>query len=188
MKLDLDLTEQDYIDFNLDYFDTSPAMRSSHNKSRFAGTLMFFALPPVLGRITKIPFWYWMTTLGITGVIWSAYFPRMMKKIYTKQIRKVLREQKSYFIGKKILELKEDGIFTKGDDGESLVNYASISKLREKDGTIYLYNSPVSAIIIPARTFASAEEREGFLAQIRPRLQTVEEKPAPSIFSALDRL
>lgn len=188
MKLSFELTEQDYIDFNLHYFDTSPTMRRSHNKSRLAGTLLFFVLPPVLRNMTDIPFWYWMTTLGIAGILWFFYFPKMMKRLYTKQIRKLLKEQKNYFIGKKTLELTSDGILTKGEDGESTVLYSSISKLQQHNGAIYLYNSAVSAIIIPADAFLSEKERNDFLNNITPHLNLEPESAGGSLFDKLSKM
>lgn len=188
MKLEFNLTEQDYIDFNLYHFDHSKSIQHAHNKSRFGAAIAYLALPFVLVNVTEIPFAWWMTTFSIVAIVWILLFPSSMKKFYTKQIKKVLQEKNNSFFGKKILELRDDGVMTKGDSDETMTSYHSISQIAESNGNLYLYNSSVSAIIVPASAFSSSDERKAFIETLRPRIQ---EQPTPekqNLFSTMDKM
>lgn len=184
MKLEFTLTKQDYIDFNLYHLEHSPSIRSAHNKSRFGGAIAYLALPFVLVNVTTIPFFWWMITFSITAIAWVLLFPRTMRKFYIKQINKAFLEKNNSFF----LELREEGVMTKGDSDEMITSYRSISQIAQNDGTLYLYNSSVSAIIVPKTAFHSEDERRIFLDTLRPRIQ---EQPAiekKNIFSMMDKM
>lgn len=188
MKIAFDFTEQDYIDFNMHYYETSPTMRRSLNKSRIAGTLICFMMPFVAKDFGRVPFPYLMGGLGIMGILWFFFFPSRLQKLYLKQIKKMLQEKPNTFFGPKTLELRDDGIMVKGDAQESLNTYSSISQMYEHKGSIYLYNSAVSALIIPASAFSSSSERQAFLDALRPRLTLKEEATSNRIFSKLEKM
>ena len=58
MKLTYNLTEEDYINFNMSYAETSDTVKKSMLRARITGPVMFLLLPFVLRNVTDIPFAY----------------------------------------------------------------------------------------------------------------------------------
>ena len=192
MQLHYEITEQDYIDLNVHHFENSRTMRRAHNKARFSAPVLFLSLPFVLKDVTSIPFWYWMSLFGITAVLWLIFYTNWTKKYYIRQTKRMLLEgNNSSFLGSKTLTLTENGIVTKGEGDETTTSYSSISQISEGRSAIYLYNSAISAIMVPYRAFSSKEQQEEFLQEIRTRVPSRGAASSPSkksIFRTMDRL
>jgi hypothetical protein len=60
MKLEFNITEEDYINFNMHHIDTSKTYRRTIFKQRYIVPIVFLIVPFVLAKISKIPFSYWM--------------------------------------------------------------------------------------------------------------------------------
>ncbi len=192
MKLEYEINEQDYIDLNVHHFENSKTIQSAHNKSRFAAPVLFLALPFVMKNTSTIPFWYWMTMFGILAVLWVIFYPSWMKKYYIKQTKKMLREKTNNgILGQKTLSLTEQGIITQGDGDETLTSYGNISQVAEGKTAVYLYNSAVSAIIVPNRAFSSSEQKAEFIREVKNKIpaKTVSVVPhKKGIFDLMDKM
>lgn len=193
MKLQYHLTEQDYIDFNLNFFQNSPTMKKSVLKGRIAAPIIFVIAPFLVPSSSSLNPTIGKIIFFTMAVLWGAFYPAMIKKGFVRNIHKTLQEKSNNFLGDKTLELTPGGILTKGSHEEVLTAYDSIIDVQESGESVYLYTSSVSAIIISPSAFNTKESRQEFLSSLKNYLPS---SPAPQnispaksgIFDKLDKL
>lgn len=189
MKLEYTLTEQDYINFNLSFAETSDTVRKSMRKGQITGLIMFLILPFVLKNVSTLPFAYGMGIFGTLALLWFFFLPAFLKKNTIKQVKKMLQEKGDNFLGKKTLELRPDGIMTRGVEDETLTAYKAIEDITEYKGGVYLYTGPFSAIMINPSAFSSDQQRQDFIRELRTKANLQKAAPAKkSVFDKLDNL
>ena len=66
--------------------------------------------------------------------------------------------------------LSEDGIVDSNSNGETKVNWSGIIKLQEDESNLYIYNSAVSAYIIPKRELNVVEDVREYIKSNLPHL------------------
>lgn len=173
MKIDFQLTVEDYIEFNTEFIKSSETMKKSMFIYRYVVSLMFLVAPFVFSRITEIPFLFWMGSFVIAYILWVVFYPRRIIKITEKRILKMLEEaDNSEFIGEQSLSLTEDGIEKKSKVSEQKIDWISVQRITETKNLIIVYVSAVSAYIIPVRFFSSAEEKDEFLEILNSKVKT----------------
>ncbi len=185
MKLSFEITEQDYIDFNMTHFDTSKTIRNSYRKSYISGAVLLFALPFVIPPPVEGYLILWRGLLWGSAVLWLLFYTKLLKNRFRQNILKMLREKDNSFLGQKELELREDGILTSSSASETLTAYSGINDIIEGPTGIYLYNSAFSAIMVPKRAFADERQKKEFIEFVKPRIV---QKAMPAKKSLLDRL
>lgn len=85
----------------------------------------------------------------------------------------MIREGKNEgLLGEHTMTLSEDGIVDSNPNGETKVNWTGIIKLKEDDSNIYLYNSSVSAYIIPKRELKDLEGLKNYMTSKLTHLET----------------
>ena len=188
MKLTYNLTEEDYINFNMSYAETSDTVKKSMQRARVTGPIMFLLLPFVLRNVTDIPFAYWMVLFGIAAVAWFFLLPVFIKKSTIRQIKKMLKEKGNNFLGPKVLELMPNGIMTKGLDDETMTSYSAVEDITQYKGGVYIYTSSISAIMVSPSAFESGQHREDFIQELRARTQFKPKASKQSIYDKLDNL
>lgn len=191
MKLEYTLTDQDYINFNLSFAETSSTVKKSMLRARLTGPVLFLALPFVLQNVSDIPFIYWMSVMGFTAVGWFFFLPSLMKRSTIRSVRKILKERGESFLGPKTLELTDGGIITRGTDSASTTAYSAIQQIVPYKGGLYLYTGALAAIMIAPNAFTSDAHRNEFIQALEARLpqplpQQAERKAG--IFDKMDRL
>lgn len=168
MKLEYEITKQDYIDFNIYHMNHSITMKRSLFIQRFFIPIIFLILPMFLVKITDIPLWYWFGVFIILCVLWIIYYPKFFIKYVERNISKMLDEGKTTgILGNHIFSYTKEGVVDKTEFSET--SYNLIEKIVESEAHIFIYVSAVMAYIIPIKIFGSAEKKEIFLNILNKR-------------------
>ena len=163
MKIKYNLTEDDYINFNICHMKNSKSLKRTMMINRFLTPLIFLVMPFVLGNISNISFGYWAVIFVLTYIFWVSLYEKNVYKINRKRIRKMLKENSNEgLIGEKVLEIDGDNIGVKDDSGENNINIKSIKNIIEDEEYIFIYVNSVAAIIVPIRVFENKEDKEKF--------------------------
>ena len=163
MKLKYNLTEEDYINFNIAHMKNSKSLKRTMMINRFLTPLIFLVMPFVLDEISNISFWYWAVIFVLTYILWVVLYEKNVYKINIKRIRKMLEEKRNErLIGERILEIDGENIRIINDRGENIIYIKSIKNIIENDEYIFIYINSISAIIIPIKVFKSIEDKELF--------------------------
>lgn len=163
VKLKYNLTEEDYINFNIAHMKNSKSLKRTMMINRFLTPLIFLVMPFVLDEISNISFWYWAVIFVLTYILWVVLYEKNVYKINIKRIRKMLEEKRNEsLIGERILEIDGENIRIINDRGENIIYIKSIKNIIENDEYIFIYINSISAIIIPIKVFKSVEDKELF--------------------------
>lgn len=166
MKITFELTEDDYINYNIDHSKQSESVKRSLLIQRFMGPAIFVIAPFIITQFTDIPLWYWLLVFGVASILWFIFYPKYFRGEIARRVKKMLEEgNNENLFNQRSLELTSDGITEKSSIGKSHIHWAKINHLEETADYFYIYISSVSAHIVPKRVFGSLREQENF-AQI----------------------
>ncbi|WP_254842698.1 YcxB family protein [Bacillus sp. MRMR6] len=164
MEIKYNLSEEDYLKFNLFHVKNSETAKKSLKMQRYATPIIYIIIAYVFANLADIPFLYTFLPFAFIGGLWSIFYPKYFYNHIKRQTKKMIAEGKNDgLLGRHTMNLSEEGIVDTTANGETKVNWSGIIKYKEDDATLYLYNSSVSAYIIPKRDIPNIEELKTFL-------------------------
>lgn len=150
LKIDYNLTEKDYLNFNLYHAKNSEAVSKSLTIQRFLSPIIFLIAAFLISWIGNESLIGLLITFSIMGVLWIVYYPKYFYSIITKNTKEMLKEGKNDgLLGEHCMKLSDEGIVDSNFNGETRVKWKGIKKFEEDDNYFYIYNSAVSAYILP---------------------------------------
>ena len=165
MLVKYEVTKQDYIDFNLNFVDTSKVMKRSIFIKRFFYPVIFLAVASLLESVFSLPITFLLIVTAVLSVFWILFYVKWFKKLVVQKVEKLLKSGKvTGLIGKHELELGE-GYLT-DTTKESYTRYETVEKVITTETHIFIYVSQVMAYIVPKKTFAKEDQLEAFLDKI----------------------
>lgn len=163
MKIEYNLTENDYINFNIFHMKNSKTLKRTIMINRFLVPLIFLAMPFILNYMSDIPFLYWAISFILVYILWVSLYEKYVYRINRKRIKRILEEKSNEgLIGERVLEIDGENIKITNDSGESKFYIKSIKNIIEDKEYIFAYINSVSAIIIPLQAFKDNEDKERF--------------------------
>ena len=164
MEIDYHLTEEDYLNFNMFHVKNSKAVRETLNMQRFLTPIIFIIASFVLPKVGSISFLGVFITFLVVSILWVIFYPRYFYSYVIRGTKKMMKEGKNDgLLGKHHMILSEYGIIDSTSNGETKVTWSGIKTLSEDKQNIYLYNSSVSAYILPKRELDDVEEIKTYL-------------------------
>jgi hypothetical protein len=149
MKIEFNFDIEDWMEFQKNYLRNSKQVK----KMKITATLMVPAIFLVLtfinlmsGRLKPAQTWVYV----IASLLWILFYPRMMNRSMLKKTAKMLTEgDNSGILGKHEIDFEENWIIHKTPASEQKTKWGGIKKLEETDNHYFLYDTAISAIIIP---------------------------------------
>lgn len=171
MKIDYNLTEEDYLKFNMFHIKNSKAATKSLNLQRFLGPIFFIVFAYIFSMIAEIAFLGLLITFLIVSLLWVIFYPKYFYSHVSRQTRKMIQEgENEGLLGNHHLLMTEEGIIETTSSGETKVTWASLKEFKEDEDNFYLYNSGLSAIILPKRNVVDVEEIRAYVhANFNPK-------------------
>jgi len=167
MEIKYNLTEEDYIHFNLFHIKNSKTAIRSLNIQRFIGPIIFIISAFVFSKIGDVPFLGLFITFLVMSILWIFLYPKYFYSHVIRHVKKMIKEGKNDgLLGEHKMMLTEEGIIDTTANGETKVNWSGIESYKEDNDYFYLYNSSVSAYILPKRKLDSEEIRNFFTTKI----------------------
>lgn len=163
MKLQYELTNQDFIDFNLNFIDTSPIMKRSLLIQRFVFPILLVLSPATLSDLIGVPFQILMTVFSVLALLWALFFLKWYKsRIARKSIKLIASGKVPGVVGPHELFIEQGIISDK--TSANITRYEQIEKVIETRSHVFVYVSEVMAYIVPKNAFSSPEELVAFKA------------------------
>lgn len=167
MELHYDITKQDYIDFNLNYFVNNAMVQRSILMTRIATAVLVIVGGTVL--------MYWVKGLSVLSV--AAYLalaalcffgtPWYMKRKVVKNTERILRNANNkQLCGPKTLTLREDEFELSGENEDTVYKYEAVQRTATDTGHYYIFVDEFSAVIVPFSAFADEEQKKAFYKRI----------------------
>ncbi|WP_186671489.1 YcxB family protein [Sporosarcina sp. BP05] len=164
MEIHYNLTEEDYINFNLYHIKNSETGKRALAVQRFLSPLFFIIISYVYAAISDMPFLPLFITFFIMSILWIIFYPKHFYKLIARNAKKMIKEGKNDgLIGHHQLKMTEEGLVDTSLNKETKVTWSGITSFKEDEGYYYLYNSSVSAYILPKREIDHADEVKQYI-------------------------
>lgn len=164
-----ELTEQQFVDFNLYHAKHSEAVKRSLTIQRFVIPIIYLMMPFVMGPIFNWSVWGLMIPFILFAALWIIFFPPYFHWNIKRMSRKMVNEGKNEgLLGTHELFIDSQGIREVTKNGETHVRWSGIEKCGEDAVNVYLYNSAMSAMIIPKKAVPELESLRKLLAEKVP--------------------
>lgn len=163
MEITYELTEEDYVVFNLHHIKNSPILKRNFRIIRsvlpvIAALIAFFVGTGVFNQ----PRVYWVIISLLLMIGLWFYYPKVYEQSIRKQAMRLLNEgDNSSFFGVKKLIIEEESIrIIDADASESKISKKNIKEIKEYENHIILYLSAIQGVIIPRRNLGLGTQRE----------------------------
>lgn len=164
MEVSYNLTEEDYIHFNMFHIKNSKSTIQTLKIQRFSVPIIYIIISFVFSKILEIPFLYMLIPFLILSLIWVVFYEKYFNKSIIRRLKKMMNEgENDGLIGEHHLVITEEGIVDTTSTGETRVNWSGIKYLKEDNEYFYIYNSSVSAYILPKRDLENVDQIRDYL-------------------------
>ncbi|CAM3114981.1 YcxB family protein [Filibacter tadaridae] len=152
MEVYYNLTEEDYINFNLYHVKNSKTGNRALKLQRFLSPLFFIVIAYIYSIMSGIPFLPLFITFLVMSILWILFYPKYFYSLIARNTKKMIKEGKNDgLLGNHHLKITEEGLVDTSSHKETKVSWSGITRFKEDDSYFYLYNSSVSAYILPKR-------------------------------------
>lgn len=164
MEIVYDVTEEAYIDFNLYHAQNSKTVRKTMTMQRVLVPIIYVVMAIVLSFVLDVPILFMVIPFLIMGILWAVFYPRYFYHHIRKSAKRLLQEGKNAGIpGTHTMIFTEVGLREVSATGEELVSWAGIESFGEDTSNLYLYNSGLSAFIVPKSSLVNVDRVRQFL-------------------------
>lgn len=172
MEITYDVTEEAYIEFNLYHAQNSKTLRKTLTMQRVLVPIIYLVMAIVLSFVLDIPVLFMVIPFLIIGIVWAVFYPKYFYRHIQKSAKKLLREGKNEgILGTHTMIFTEVGLREVSATGEKLVSWAGIEHIGEDTSNLYLYNSGLSAFIVPKSSLTDIlEVRQFLLIKVKGRV------------------
>ncbi|GKW47287.1 hypothetical protein NCCP2050_29790 [Planococcus sp. NCCP-2050] len=158
MEIIYDVTEEAFIDFNLYHSKNSKTYRKSMALQRFLIPVMYVMLAGIFSLILDMPLLFLLIPFLILSIVWVIFSPSLYYGMIKRTARKMIREgDNGSMLGEHSMVFTEEGLKEISKTGEASVSWSGIVDFGEDDSNFYLYNSSLSAYILPKKDLQDAE-------------------------------
>ncbi|MGK7378201.1 YcxB family protein [Planococcus sp. 1R117A] len=159
MQIEFNLTEEDYLSFNLQHVKHSKTATRSLRLQQILVPVIYIFLAYIFSVIVNTPFLFFLIPFLIISMVWIIFYPKFFYSSVMRNVKKMLREGKAGgIIGKYTMTLSDEGIIQTSTTEEKKASWPAILSLQEDEERFYLYNSAMSAYIIPKRALKNSNE------------------------------
>lgn len=167
MELKYEVTEEDYIKFNIYHAENSKAHKKTYNMLKYyipilCGIIIYFTGPSLF----KQPKFYWGIIAILFLIIWIVGFPKRHRKLIRKSVERMLKDgDNSSMICKNTMIIRDNDIKVINKHSTEITSREGIKELRVYDDMILIYLSGFTAHIVPTR-YLTEENKEELLERL----------------------
>jgi hypothetical protein len=158
LTIQFEITEKDYINFNIDHYYRTNVIRIFDLAVRF--------VLPVLVSVFYMRNGITLQSIiasSIFAVIWVALYPTLNKTLIHGIVLLYLRSGKNNdFIGSQEIKLLDTYIEESNADCLTQIQYTSVERVCFGHNLCYVYIGAVKAIIVPMSAFLDEEHKKTF--------------------------
>lgn len=171
MELHYEITEQDFIDYNL-YFIAHDAMtqKTIRRMSTLTAVLVLVggtALMYLLDTLSPVSVGMYVVLAAVCFFGCPVWFTHKARKNVHRTIE---RASNRHICGPKTLRLTNTSVQLVGESEDSSYPYAAFQRVITAEKQVYLYLDDLSALIVPQRAFPDEEARRTFVRMLEGRI------------------
>lgn len=164
MEIKFTITEEDYIRFNLFHIKNSKTAMNALKIQRLLIPILYLVVGFVLAEVSDGSHGLWLSIFLVLGLVWFFFYPKYFYYSVQRRVQKMLKEGKNEgILGEHDMVLSEEGIHDTTSSGETSAKWSNIQNFTEDEHNLYLFNTSLSAYIIPKREIKNIEEFQQFV-------------------------
>lgn len=162
MELKYEVTEEDYVKFNIYHAKNSRSHKKTHNMLKYwipvlCGVVIFFTGP----SLYKQPKLYWGIIAILFMLIWIIRFPKTYEKLIKKSAKDMLKDgDNSSMICQNTMIIEENDIKVINEHSTEITSKEGIKEVKVYDDMILIYLSGFTAHIVPTRYLTEETKKE----------------------------
>lgn len=157
MEIRYNLSEDDYLAFNLFHLRNSGMVIKALRLQQFVGPVIFLLVPVVFAGWGDGSFPALMSVFLLLSVLWGWLYPKFFWKSVLNRTKKALEEGNNEGVyGLHSMWITAEGIREVSTKGESRVDWSGIEHLKEDHVNLYLYTSAIGGYIVPKNQLTDA--------------------------------
>jgi len=159
MTINSNISQEDYINFNIDHFHKIRPLKFSNFVLRFLLPLGIVALC-TLFNINHII----LAIVGGYAVVWAIFFNKFMKKGRKNSTLRFIKKGKANnFIGKQKVVLADEYMEVTSTASASKIDYKVVEGIFFGSNIYYVYVGTTKAVLIPYSAFPGEKQRQEFI-------------------------
>ena len=171
MKINFELTEEDYLHFNLFHLRNSEIVKKLIQKNRILTSLSLIVIGLILSFIIFLGAGSFDIVLFIiflvVSILMYLFYPQYAIKTAIKRLKKNISDdaRKKMFTHYEF-EFSNEGIVEKTPYNETKMNWNAIYSFKEDSDYFYLYPDPTRAYIIPKKECENQNELKNLIKKL----------------------
>jgi hypothetical protein len=149
MEIEFEFEMEDWMNFQKNYLQKSKQFKRS--KITVAAifplvVVLFTVLDLLKEEFSSVKFIFF----GGLSILWIIYYPKYLLKKTLDKTKKMMEDgDSSGILGRHKIILNNEGFIHIAPESEQTIKWSGIKKIEESNSYYFLYNTAVSAIIIP---------------------------------------
>lgn len=168
MKLEYEITNEDYLKFNMHYLDNSADVKRSLFISRIMLTIITLGVAFLTIRDGSI---YGYLYFALIWLVIMVFFKKYFRYFMERKLKKMIKDGKNKgFLGQSSLEVQEDGLYSTSQNAEQKTKWEGVQKIATTSEHIFIYVGELAAIIVPLSSFQDDAQKEEFLQLLNSKV------------------
>lgn len=167
MKINIKVTEKDYIKFNEFYLKNSEQGKKTTLLLRIIMPSLFLVilLLCLIANADKVLLIIEAVVFSVASVIWVIMVPGLMNKNIRRDINTIKKDGKLPYHNTSEIEFSETEIIETTPDSTLKIKYRNVLSVNSTEEYIYIFFGGAQAFIIPRRCIDSEFDLENFLKE-----------------------
>ena len=158
MTIKFNISEEDYVNFNIDHFHKIKPMKGSEFLLRFLLPLAMFILCVLMNVEHLI-----LLIVILYAIIWIGFFQKFMRRARKSSTLNFIRKGKANdFIGNQSVTLEDDAIEITNAVSLSKIKYQAVEDIYYSSNLYYIYVGAIKAVLVPYSAFSGEKQRQEF--------------------------
>jgi hypothetical protein len=164
MEIYIDLTRNDYADFNKYWF-----LKNGLKKRIYVVIIFALGLPFFVKSEQPFEIITYLISVIICGLIFSIIYLGGM--ILMMNRTKKLPSDNGSILGKKKFTITEEGLIEESESNKNLQKWNGIKSIEMNETSVFIFVDNVAAYIIPKRFFKNVHEQQVFIKIIDDKIK-----------------
>lgn len=175
MQISYEITEKDYVAFNLNYIKNHEAMQKRIRKTQLFGGIFILIAFIAYIAIYKASLIFIAVAI-VAAALYAMYIPHSIKSACKKNVKNVLKSIAKTACGTKHFSLEETQIHLKSEGEDSKYGYDKILKIVTDTNHFYLYTGEMESVIIPFSAFSTENAKTEFYNLLTANIENAKGK------------
>jgi len=167
MEIKYEVTEEDYIKFNLHHAKNSKSHKRSYYTLKYLLSLIFgLAIYFIGSNLFNQPKLYWGIIAIMFVLVWIIRFPKTYEKLIRKSVESMLKDKdNSSMLCENTMIIGKDEIKVINEHSTETISKEGIKEVKVYEDMILIYLNGFAAHIIPTR-YLTEETKEKLLKEL----------------------